>query len=83
MKISDLKNMTEEQIVIEIEKICISELSDDDLVLLFDILEKYNNQKIVDFILLVREELRRRGIKRKIYRPASPGKKGGFVEEDY
>lgn len=83
MNISNLKSMTEEQIILEIEKIFIGGLSDDDLVLLFSILENYVNTKIVNFLNLVREELRQRHIKRKIYTPSTPSKKGGYREEDY
>ena len=83
MNISNLKSMTEEQIMIEIEKISIGGLSDGNLVLLFSILERYVNAKIANFLNLVREELRQRNIKRKIYTPPTPTKKGGYREEDY
>ena len=55
-------------------------ISDKNLIILFEILEKIDSK---DTLEIVRKELQRRGIKRKVFVPAKPGKKSSYKYEDY
>lgn len=56
-----------------------------DLVALAEILGKHKDRnKVIELILeKVLIELRKRSVKRKIWIPGGPGKKGKYKEEDY
>lgn len=61
-----------------------TKFSDDDLIALFEILEPYqDNPDIAEIIEKLRNELKRRNVKRRVWVPRTPTKKGCWKEVDY